>query len=282
MFRRSFRSVAATQQVPCEQGHFTLAGQGIGRLSPLSPRERGFLRPASEAQRHSQHQLVAGLAGVACPPRAFEPEHRVRTVAGDCAVAGARPSTSCRSIRIDIRPFGVSEETIFDLHDYMINRNIQNPLRPRRTGNRPGPESERTPDELLRQATSGEGRKPCKRTDMTETRHRPRPGSPPILQAHFRMGLDFAWLDTITHDPALNQRDIRFVSGGRCRVVREASAGLRHSLTSDVSTSFARLCVICRTPVVSPRPAAVRCPVIARPIRCQTLPITTSIRTCSR
>ena len=55
------------------------------------------------------------------------PSCGVRTAAGDCAVAGARPSTSCRSMRIDIRPFGVSEETIFDLHGHMINRNIQNP-----------------------------------------------------------------------------------------------------------------------------------------------------------
>ena len=42
-------------------------------------------------------------------------------------VAGARPSTSCRSMRIDIRPCGVSEGSNFGLHGYMINRNIQNP-----------------------------------------------------------------------------------------------------------------------------------------------------------
>ena len=55
------------------------------------------------------------------------PSCGVRTAAGDCAVAGARPSTSRRSMRIDIRPFGVSEEIIFDPHDHMINRNIQPP-----------------------------------------------------------------------------------------------------------------------------------------------------------
>ena len=53
------------------------------------------------------------------------PSCGVRIAAGDCAAAGACPSTSCRSMRIDIRPFGVSEETIFDLHGHMINRNIR-------------------------------------------------------------------------------------------------------------------------------------------------------------
>ena len=64
------------------------------------------------------------------------PSCGVRIAAGDCAAAGACPSTSCRSMRIDIRPFGVSEETIFDLHGHMINRNIRKspPLPPRRTG----------------------------------------------------------------------------------------------------------------------------------------------------
>ena len=41
--------------------------------------------------------------------------------------AGARPSTSCRSMRIDIRPCGVSDGSIFDLHGYMLNGNIRNP-----------------------------------------------------------------------------------------------------------------------------------------------------------
>ena len=53
------------------------------------------------------------------------PSCGVRTAAGDCAVAGARPSTSCRSIRIDVRPFGESEEPIFDPHGHIINRNIR-------------------------------------------------------------------------------------------------------------------------------------------------------------
>ena len=53
------------------------------------------------------------------------PSCGVRTAAGDCAVAGARPSTSCRFIRIDVRPCGVSEGPIFDLHVYIINRNIR-------------------------------------------------------------------------------------------------------------------------------------------------------------
>ena len=55
------------------------------------------------------------------------PSCGVRTAAGDCAAAGARPSTSCRSMRIDIRPFGESEESIFDPHGHIINRNVQNP-----------------------------------------------------------------------------------------------------------------------------------------------------------
>ena len=53
------------------------------------------------------------------------PSCGVRTAAGDCAVAGARPSTSCRSIRIDVRPCGVSEGPIFDPHGHIINRNIR-------------------------------------------------------------------------------------------------------------------------------------------------------------
>ena len=36
------------------------------------------------------------------------PSCEARTAAGDCAAAGARPSTSCRSMRIDIRPYVVS------------------------------------------------------------------------------------------------------------------------------------------------------------------------------
>ena len=39
------------------------------------------------------------------------------------------------------------------------------------------------------------------------------------------MGLDFAWLDTITHDPALNQRDIRFVSGGAVALFEKQARG---------------------------------------------------------
>ena len=53
------------------------------------------------------------------------PSCGVRTAAGDCAVAGARPSTSRRSMRIDVRPFGESEGPIFDPHGHMINRNIR-------------------------------------------------------------------------------------------------------------------------------------------------------------
>ena len=37
------------------------------------------------------------------------PSCGVRTAARDCAAAGACPSTSCRSMRIDVRPFGESE-----------------------------------------------------------------------------------------------------------------------------------------------------------------------------
>ena len=53
------------------------------------------------------------------------PSCGVRTAAGDCAVAGARPSTSCRFIRIDVRPCGVSDGPIFDPHGHIINRNIR-------------------------------------------------------------------------------------------------------------------------------------------------------------
>ena len=76
--------------------------------------------------------IVAPIASSVLAPDA--PPRGVRTAAGDCAVAGAGPSTSCRSIRIDIRPFGESEGSIFDLYGHMINRNVQNPLPPRRIG----------------------------------------------------------------------------------------------------------------------------------------------------
>ena len=62
------------------------------------------------------------------------PSCGVRIAASDCAVAGARPSTASRSIRIDIRPFGESDGSIFDLYGHMINRNVLNPLPPRRIG----------------------------------------------------------------------------------------------------------------------------------------------------
>ena len=53
------------------------------------------------------------------------PSCGVHTAARDCAAAGARPSTSCRSMRIDVRPFGESEGSIFDPHVHIINRNIR-------------------------------------------------------------------------------------------------------------------------------------------------------------
>ena len=60
--------------------------------------------------------IVAPIASSVLAPDA--PPRGVRTAAGDCAAAGAGPSTSCRSMRIDIRPCGVSEESILDPHDH--------------------------------------------------------------------------------------------------------------------------------------------------------------------
>ena len=54
------------------------------------------------------------------------PGGEVCAAAGDWAVAGTRPCTACRSMRIVSRPYGVSGESNCDLHDYMINRNIHN------------------------------------------------------------------------------------------------------------------------------------------------------------
>ena len=81
--------------------------------------------------------LLSALCSLLIASSEFAPDAPscgVRIAASDCAVAGARPSTASRSIRIDIRPFGESDGFIFDLYGHMINRNVQNPLPPRRIG----------------------------------------------------------------------------------------------------------------------------------------------------
>ena len=81
--------------------------------------------------------LLSALCSLLIASSEFAPDAPscgVRIAASDCAVAGARPSTASRSIRIDIRPFGESDGFIFDLYGHMINWNVQNPLPPRRIG----------------------------------------------------------------------------------------------------------------------------------------------------
>ena len=119
------------------------------RRSALGARRSalGARRSALGARRSALGARRSALGALLIASSEFAPDVpscevcEVRTAARDCAAAGARPSPSCRFMRIDIRPFGVSEWHIFDQYDHMINRNIQIPApsaahrQPARAGN---------------------------------------------------------------------------------------------------------------------------------------------------